>query len=136
MKVRRGLTTSITYEGDIVGEGLSIALSQEDPSDQSSWFIRVFARIPQGEFLLGFLTTNFPVTDGAPARFVAFAGCPGVIGWRVEVTNASGLPVGNVSFDAEVWIQAGKCCGGGIQFGVFHPPQPPGSGGPDGGGEV
>ncbi len=133
LQARQG--NQVQYDGDCPGEGISIALVENDPSANTTWLILVWCRIDQGEFFLGGFTTNTALVDGSPARFVGFASCPGAKGWRIEAVN-NFAPLNN-DFDAQLFVQAGKCCAGGGQMpGVFQPPQPPGSGGDphDGGG--
>lgn len=140
MKIQTGINMpqDVIYEGDVKGEGLAIFISEEDPASLNRWFMKVFVHVSQGWFLLGFVTSNTAVTDGAAARAVAFASCPGAKGWKVVVQNSQ-LPSDNSDFDAEMTLAVGLCCGGGSPYGVFVPP-PPGSGGvptkevPDGAG--
>jgi hypothetical protein len=135
MKIRNGINeqNQARYEGDTPAEGISIALVDNDPSANTQWLILVYVQLAQGMYFLGGFTTNTPATDGAASRIVGFASCPGAIGWMVRALNA--FPIGNVDFDAELFVQAGKCCGGSQPPGVIVPPQPPGSGGnPEGGG--
>lgn len=128
MKIRQGasLVQEVIYEGDVKGEGLVICLSQEDPASTVTWLITVYVHINQGWWHLGYFVTNTPAVDGAAARVVGFASCPGAKGWKAVVRNATAVP--NESFDAELTLQAGLCCGGGSPYGVFIPP-PPGTGG-------
>jgi len=135
MQIRNGTAerNEAHYEGDVVGEAISIGLSENDPQAATRWLLLVFVQLPQGEFFLGGLTTNTAAIDGAPSRIVAFASCPGAIGWKVRARNA--FPSSNTAFDAELWVIPGKCCGGSFgNPGVIQPPQPPGSGGGEGGG--
>jgi len=129
--VQNQQSNQIEYQGDVVGEAISIALSQRDVAgivQNTLWLILVWCQINQGRFFLGGFTTNTSVVDGALARFVGFASCPGATGWLVQAVN--NFPDDGVG--ADLFVQAGKCCGGSPPFGVFQPPQPPGSGG-DGG---
>lgn len=133
MKIRNGPNerNEAQYEGNVAGEGIAIALSENDPSANTQWVLLVFVQTPQGEYFLGGLTTNTAATDGAPARIVAFASCPGAIGWKVRALN--NFPTSNTEYDAELWVIPGKCCGGSANIpGVTPPPQPPGSGGEGG----
>ena len=128
MKVRQGasLVQEVIYEGDVKGEGLAICLSQEDPATTVTWLLTVHVKLKQGWWHLGYFVTNTPAVDGATARVVGFASCPGACGWKVIARNATS--VGNESFDAELSLVAGLCCGGGSPYGVFIPPIP-GTGG-------
>jgi hypothetical protein len=128
VKIRNGLqeANEVRYEGDVAGEAIAIGLSDQDPNAGVKWLILVFVQTFQGEFFLGGLTTNTPAIDGASSRIVAFASCPGAIGWTVRARNA--FPFSNQAFDAELWVIPGKCCGGSGPYGVFNPPQPPGTG--------
>jgi hypothetical protein len=135
MKIRNGVqeANEVRYEGNVVGEAIAIALSENDPAAVTKWLLLVFVQTPQGEFFLGGLTTNTQQVDGAPSRIVAFASCPGAIGWKVRFRNGFGSS--NSASDAEAWIIPGKCCGGSSNIpGVVGPPQPPGSGNEGGGG--
>jgi len=123
----------VRLEGDVLGEAIAIGLSEGDPQSNTRWLILVFVQTTQGEFFLGGVTTNTAATDGNPSRIVAFASCPGAIGWVVRARNA--FPSANQAvFDGELWVIPGKCCGGMGPFGVTNPPQPPGSGGGENGG--
>lgn len=124
----------VIYEGDIKGEGVAIFISENDPTTTVRWIVKVYVKTKQGTFFLGFLTTNLVSVDGAASRCVAFASCPGAVGWRVTFQSLFVLAGSNTGFDAETWLVPGLCCGGGGPYGVFHPPQPPGSGGGEGGG--
>jgi hypothetical protein len=135
MKIRNGTPESneVEYQGNVIGEGIAIALSENDPAAGTRWLLLVWVETAQGEYFLGGLTTNTAAVDGSPARIVAFASCPGAIGWKVRARN--GFTPSNFGFDAELWIIPGKCCGGSANVpGVTQPPQPPGSGGGEGGG--
>lgn len=127
MKIRQGanVINEVIFEGDIKGEGMAIMLSQEDADSTTTWLLTVHVHLAQGWWHLGYFVTNTVAVDGAAARVVGFASCPGARGWKVVARNATS--VGNVSFDAELFIQAGLCCGGGSPYGVFIPP-PPGTG--------
>ena len=130
MKIRNGINewNEVRYEGTVTGEGIAIGLSENDPSAATTWLLLVYVQFSQGELFLGGLTTNTAAVDGAAARIVAFASCPGATGWMVRARN--GFPSSNKAFDAELWVIPGKCCGGSSdQPGVIQPPQPPGSGG-------
>ena len=127
--VQNGQANQLEYQGSIPGEAMSIALVDNNPAANTKWLILVWCQIGQGRYFLGGFTTNTPATDGAAARFVGFASCPGATGWLVEAVN--NFPTDNLG--AELYIQAGKCCGGGNQTpGVWQPPSPPGSGGKEG----
>jgi hypothetical protein len=132
VKIRNGIDeqNEVRHEGDVIGEGISIALSENDPTAATRWLLLVFVQLPQGEYFLGGITTNTAAVDGAASRIVGFAFCPGAIGWKIRCRNA--FPTSNQGFDAELWVIPGKCCGGSFTPGVIQPPQPPGSG--DGGG--
>lgn len=134
MQIRNGTVeqNEVRYEGDVVGEAIAIGLSENDPTALTRWLLLVYVQTSQGEFFLGGITTNTAATDGAVSRIVAFASCPGAIGWKVRARNA--FPSANTAFDAELWVIPGKCCGGGGPYGVTQPPQPPGSGGGENGG--
>jgi hypothetical protein len=133
MKIRNGIqeTNEVRYEGDLGGESISIALVDNDPSTNTQWLILVDVQIAQGRYFLGGFTTNTPAQDGSASRIVGFASCPGATGWFVRARNQ--FTSSNREFDAELFVQGGKCCGAG-QFGVWQPPQPPGTGGETGGG--
>ena len=96
-----------------IGDVLSIHLSQQANS-VNSWVLTVWVQVAQGWFLLGpSLTVPSPGTGGdPPARTVAFAACPGAIGWKV---GAVCLADGEI---ADLVIQSSQCCGG-SSFGVF-----------------
>jgi hypothetical protein len=126
-------TNQVEYQGDVKGEGISIALAQGDNvafQQTTQWLILVWCLIPQGRFFLGGFTTNTAAVDGALARFVGFASCPGATGWLVQAVN--NFP--DDGYGADLIVQTGKCCGGSPLYGVFQPPQPPGSGGDGGSG--
>jgi hypothetical protein len=129
IRAQPNVPNEVSYAGDVKGEAISIFISEEDADSPNTWLLKVFVHVAQGEFLLGFVTTNTAATDGAAARAVAFASCPGAKGWKVIALIASAGSASNETFDAELTIQAGLCCGGGLPAGVFVPPQPPGSGG-------
>ena len=133
MKIRNGTSeqNEVRYEGDIGGEGIAIALVENNPEAGTLWLILVDVQTAQGKYFLGGFTTNTAAIDGSPSRIVGFASCPGAIGWVVRARNA--FQVSNFSYDAELFVIAGKCCGGSA-YGVFQPPQPPGTGGETGGG--
>ncbi len=133
MKIRNGVQeqNEVRYEGDIAAESIAIALVENNPSAGTLWLILVDVQLAQGKYFLGGFTTNTAAVDGSPSRIVGFASCPGAIGWIVRARNA--FSSSNLSYDAELFVQSGKCCGGG-SFGVFQPPQPPGTGGETGGG--
>jgi hypothetical protein len=130
MLIRNGKDeqNEVNYQGDVKGEAIAIALSENDPAALTRWLLLVWVQLPQGEYFLGAITTNTAVVDGAPSRIVGFASCPGAMGWKVRARN--GYPSSNQTYDAELWIIPGKCCGGmpGIP-GVIPPPQPPGGAG-------
>ena len=129
--VQAGLSNEVEYQGSVPGEAISIALVDNNPAAATTWLILVYCQIPQGRFFLGGFTTNTPAVDGAAARFVGFASCPGATGWLVRAIN--GFNPDDIG--AELYVQAGKCCGGSANVpGVFQPPQPPGSGGDGGSG--
>jgi hypothetical protein len=135
VKIRNGVqeANEVVYNGDCPGEAIAIGLSDNDPSAGTTWLLLVYVQTTQGKFFLGGLTTNTALVDGAASRIVAFASCPGAIGWTVRARNA--FPTANNAFDAELWVLPGKCCGGNASTpGVIGPPQPPGSGGEGGSG--
>lgn len=137
MEIRNGIqnqqSNQVEFQGDTPGEAISIAIAQKDNpafAQTTKWLILVWCQIAQGRFFLGGFTTNTAVVDGALARFVGFASCPGAMGWMVQAVN--NFP-DDGGFSADLIVQAGKCCGGGNQTpGVWQPPQPPGSGGETG----
>jgi len=94
---------------ELVGDVLSIHLSQQADST-SVWTIRVRVQIAQGWFRLGEFDCNSVAVDGAPARVVGFASCPGARGWAVEASCPDD------GEHADLVIQSSKCCG--AQFGV------------------
>src|ERR1051326_5373630 len=98
---------------------MAIMLSEEDPTSAQRWLFRVYVHVAQGWWLLGFLTTNTVAVDGGAERVVAFASCPGARGWKVEARSTVAVTASNTTFDAELNIQAGLCCGGGAPYGVF-----------------
>ncbi len=136
MKIRSGISEpqDVIFEGTVKGEGLCIAISEEDPSpaNVTKWRVEVYVHLSQGWWFLGWFITNTIASDNSPARIVGFASCPGARGWKCVVRNA--FPSTNVGFDAEMILQVGLCCGGGMPYGVFVPPQPPGTGGGPAGG--
>lgn len=112
-------------------EGIAICFSQQNPNSVVQWFIDVYAWLPQGRFRLGGLITNTITVDIDPSRIVGFASCPGVIGWSLIV----GAAVDGIGFGdrADIFIQGGKCCGGGSPYGVTMPPGGSTGGNPGGG---
>ena len=115
-----GPPTDVILEAnpELIGDVLSIHLSQEADS-AAVWTIRVRVQIAQGWFRLGQFTTNTVAIDGAPARTVGFAACPGARGWAVEASCATD------GEKADLLLQSSKCCGGafpGVTQNVVLPP--------------
>lgn len=88
----------------LIGDVLSIHLSQVTPNSAAVWKLRVFVRTFQGEFLLGSFTTNAPSALEPPARVVGFGSCPGAVGWKVLATCPTNGEV------ADLIIASSKCC--------------------------
>jgi hypothetical protein len=103
---------------ELVGDVLSIHLSQQADSG-AVWTIRVRVQIAQGWFRLGQFVTNTVATDGAPARVVGFASCPGARGWALEVSCPTDAEI------ADLVIQSSKCCSAvlGVTKNVVTPPE-------------
>jgi hypothetical protein len=118
----QNLPVDVQYEGDVKGEAIAIALSQNEPASVAPWTFKVYVHLPQGEFFIGAFTSNTAATDGAPARIVGFASCPGAKGWKLVVSCPT------VNETAEVFIQSGNCCAN-SPFGVSVPPGGGGGGG-------
>lgn len=94
-----------------IGDVLSIHLAQQ-PNSTSVWDMTVYVQIAQGFFQLGpTFQTNPPANGDPPARTIAFASCPGAIGWKVLATCADN------GENADLVIQS-QYGGGGSVFGV------------------
>lgn len=94
---------------ELIGDALSVHLSQEAAS-AAVWTLYVDVHITQGWFRLGKIVTTPPTGGDPPARVVAFAVCPGAVGWKVTSTCPTDGEL------AELHITSSKCCG--LPFGV------------------
>ena len=98
---------------ELLGDVLSIHLSQQAGS-LATWDLTVYVQIAQGWFQLGpTLTIASPASGHPPARTVAFAGCPGAIGWKVLATCPTNEEI------ADLLLQSSRCMGTAI-FGVVE----------------
>jgi hypothetical protein len=94
-----------------IGDVLSIHLSQQANS-QAIWEIFVWVQTAQGYYQLGpSFFTNPPSAGDPPARTIAFAACPGTIGWKVGARCPTDGEI------AELTIQSNQYSGSG-SFGV------------------
>jgi hypothetical protein len=98
---------------DLVGDVLSVHLSQQAGSN-ASWSLTIYVQIAQGYFQLGqTLVIDSPASGDPPARTVAFAGCPGALGWKVLATCPTNGEI------ADLVIQSSRNMGTAI-FGVVE----------------
>ena len=88
MKYTTGNQNNFTaYDSEEAGESLAIFLSQT-PGDSARLYFAVYAILSSGgQLLVGTFNSSPPIaTDpqGQPTRLVAYASCPGAVGWTVR----------------------------------------------------
>lgn len=93
MRLQAGaVSQNAIFEGETVGEGLSIYFSQKFEATLY-WKLDVYAGVSgEGEYYVGSVVVSPPqatVLPGLPSRLVAVAACPGATNWRV-LCSASG----------------------------------------------
>ncbi len=102
-------TQTATFDGSKAGEGLAIFLSQGG-EDVSRYRFVVYAINSQMTLRVGEFFSSPPsatTPNAGLSRMVAFAVCPGVESWSVEITCADE----NVTPEtADVTLLSSKCC--------------------------
>jgi hypothetical protein len=109
MLCRVGVLSELELNDTDLGDVLAIHVS-EPKSSAVAWNLDVFVVTDSGRFHLGSVTTTTPAAGDKPARTVAFAACPGAIGWRVYVTSAA-APPGSSQAACDVHLSSSKHCG-------------------------
>lgn len=102
MQIRGGVPNDLVLEKNLekMGPTISIALSQKNSSAVSWHFVVYVQYHSQGNFILGNFDTVSPVAGNPASRVVAFATCPGAIGWAVQATCADPTEIAECVIDS------------------------------------